>query len=121
MSEEIIELSLVRKEKTVHLQDKDGSKKAYKILELNGTLRDEYMEASTRRMKWGPDGKPAGVNDIKGMGNDLLTRSLQDPDGKFVSADILNEWPSTVTKKLFEISAELSSIEMPKDDESKNA
>jgi hypothetical protein len=118
---ERITLSLKRKTIEIEIEDEDGSQKIFKVMELSGNQRDEYLNTSAKRMSYDAQGKPSGVKDFRGMHTDLLIRSVYDENGELVKGAILETWPSTTIERLFEISQELSGLDAEKiEDESKN-
>lgn len=119
MSEnEVLSFDLTQAEQPVKIGDED-----YVLVELNGLERDTYLNDVGGRMRTGPDGKPTGVKNFKGMQAALLTASLKKviPDGKrqVVTANTIQGWRAKVISKLFDLAKELSDIgnetpELPK-------
>lgn len=80
--------------------------KPYVLVELNGKQRDVYLTGVGKRVRLGPDGKPAGMNDVNGLEASLITLALftNDPGAprEPVPANTIQGWPSRVVTALFE-------------------
>ena len=96
---------LTRKEIPVSL-----SGKAYKLVELDGASRDEVLNDSFGRMKFGPDGKVIGMRDVKGLQATLVSRCIQDDAGKPVPINTVSSWRATVVEGLYKACQELNGL-----------
>jgi len=103
-------LKLSLKEEQIELEEKDGSTSVYTIRELTGHERETYMTKMGTRMKWAPDGKPAGMASYDGAMTDLVQMSTYGPDGNRVRPDVVKGWPQSVIEYIYETAAELSAL-----------
>ena len=105
-----LEIDLVLKSRPVHFKAKDATIHG-ELRELDGTGRDEWMNFVASKAKFGPDGKPTGAKDFKGVYSFLLVRSLFKDDGTPFTEKEINAWPSSAQEKLFKASQKLSGVD----------
>lgn len=92
-----LDLPLCRKEKTVKLGGEP-----YTIKEMMGTQRDQWLKGMGQRMRTDASGKVVGIKDYAGLHSSLISLCLYGPGGDLVPAKVIDEWPASVTSKLFE-------------------
>jgi len=92
---------------TVELEE-NGTVVEYKLVEMNAATRDKYMDTVAGRMRLDKDGKPQGVSKFEGMQADLLVHTLRSKDGKAVSKDTIQSWPSSTVSGLFQEAQKLN-------------
>lgn len=111
-NKEAVVLTLKRKQKDVPMESQDGSVVVYTLRELTGRQRDEYHQATAKRMKYDAKGSPAGVKDFVGMQADLITLCLYDPQGRLVTPEDVSGWPATTQAALFDMAQEINGLEV---------
>lgn len=109
------ELSFTTKLKEL---DVNIDERLYKLRELTGDKRSDYVEKSMSRAEF-KGSKLERMKDIKGIEMDILECTLYDPEGNLVSVDVLRQWPFSVLEKLAAASLALSGLDNP-GKESKN-
>lgn len=109
--DEVLEIELARKEIPVNLKDETGTVRRYTIREMNGTQRDQYLNSMGSRMRYTPDGKPAGIKDYTSLHCDLIHLTLVDENDKPVEKKVIQSWSSSSQKKLFNKARELNALE----------
>lgn len=114
-----IEVDLVLKTRPVSFKTKDGVIKG-EMRELDGTGRDEWITFVQSKAKFGPDGKPSGTKDFKGVYSFLLSRTLFKEDGKPFTEKDINSWSSSAQDKLFKASQKLSGVDAEAEETAKN-
>jgi hypothetical protein len=97
------------KEQPFDFEGLDGVVRQYKIKELLGDSRDQYLNLMKSRMEIGPDGKEK-VKDHRGLLGELLARSIFDENDKLIPLVTIQSWPNTTQMGLFKASTELSSL-----------
>lgn len=117
---EKLEFTLKRTEKTVKLENPDGTVSNYTLKELTGEERDKYLSGMAKKMKTGPDGKPIGLRDFEGIEADLIFLSLYDEKGKNVPTATIAKYPSRVQRMLFQAAQKLSGLDETAEEEAKN-
>lgn len=123
MTSERKKFTLKRKEIPIDIEDSEGKIRTYRMVEMEGTLRDRYMTDISHRMKTGPDGKPTGMlRDVTKLHSSLLNLCLFDDQNTAVTVDNLQKWPATVLSELYEMALDLNALrEQDKEEEaSKN-
>ena len=113
---EALSFNLELKTVPVTMKFEDGDKD-YTLKELTGKSRDAYMQSLQSKMRFGKDGKPAGLKSFEGLMNGLLTKTLFNEDDEPVKADEINTYPSSVVGALFTASQELSGLNLSDEDE----
>lgn len=110
MTDEVLRLPLICKEKSIILDGENGEEKKYTLRELTGTQRNIYLNKMTKRVKI-RDGKAIGINSFDGFQSDLLCNSLLDENGDLVLKEEIEGMPSSTQQTLFEESQKISSLE----------
>jgi len=110
MDEQVMRLSLRRQEVTVILVDGQQERR-WKLRELNGTERNQYLDKMSSRFKIGKDGKAVGIKNFDGFQADLLRASLLDEKGEPVSAEVIEALPSSTQQELFKRAQRLSGLD----------
>jgi hypothetical protein len=82
------------------LNEKEEESK-YEIRELTAAVREKYMDALSRRLVLDKKGNVIGLTKYEGMQMDLLTICMRDEDGKPVTRQMLDQWPSSTVTELF--------------------
>lgn len=75
--------------------------KTYQLREMNAGDRDQYLDKFNKRVDRDAKGMPLGLNKIEGAQADLLGRTLYDPEGKLVTREVIQSWPSTAVTEIF--------------------
>ncbi len=82
--------------------ESNGGCEDYELREMTAAARDSYLDVTSNRIKMDAAGKPSGVTKFEGLQAELVSRCLFRKDGKSVSRDIIQNWPSSVVNALFE-------------------
>ncbi len=117
---EALKFSLKRIEQDVDLEQVDGTILKCKLKELSGLERDRYQSMMAEKIKFGPNGKPAGMKDYKDIEVSLISMSLYGPDGKNLLPPQIGQFPAKVQQALFEAAAALSGLDQKAVDDAKN-
>lgn len=96
---------------------KTKERQEYILRELPGTLRDQYLNELGARMRTGPKGETLGMKSFDGYQSSLLSKCIFSEDGKAVEIQVLQGWPSSVLRDLFDQARELSGLEAKKSEE----
>jgi len=94
----------------VEIEKEDGQVTKMVLMELNGDQRGDYLNSMSERMNIGPDGKPTGVPDFKGLESNLLSKCLVDENGKPVTVEFVQALPASTIQGLFEAASDLSGL-----------
>lgn len=105
----------------ISIKEKDGSIGKYKIRELDGDQRAEYVNFQASMMRFGPDGKPTSMKYIKEAETKLACMSLIGPDGKLVSSAYINKLPGKLLKSITSIAARISGLDDKAEERAKNS
>ena len=116
MSNEVIRLSLCRKEVDIILEAEDGTEKKWKLKELSGTDRNKYLNKMASRVKLDRDGKASGIKSFDGFQADLLGLSLFDEAGTAITVAEIEGLPSSTQQDLFKRAQELSGLNLGADE-----
>lgn len=128
---EVVEFELVLEERRVRLSDpKTKVKTDYILRELDGTLRDQYLNVVGGKIKTdAKTGKSAGLKNFDGLQGSLVQKSIRqvtliDPDDKASAivagsekeVDLLTiqGWPAKVLDALDTMCKEMSALENEK-------
>ena len=114
MKEEIQVFSLVKKQIPIMLAGEDGAQMPYSLQELDGRERDRLLGEYTKNVKKGKDGEVT-IKSLDGTIARLLSVTLCDPEGAFVSTDDIQAFPASLSQTLYEMSAELNGFGGKKD------
>jgi hypothetical protein len=128
---EEMSFDLERKIVKVNLRDpKSGETKTYALQEMDGTLRDEYLNAVKSKLVQSADGKTSRVTDFKGLQGSLLAKSLflSTFDGdklvsissEPVSLDFIQALPASCQAALLKKAKDLSGLGEDAEDKAKN-
>lgn len=120
MADEVLRLSLKLREVPVELEGENGEVKKWKIRELNGTQRNEYLNKMSSRVKMDKNGKSIGIKSFDGFQADLLSKCLYDEEGELVEAEDIESLPSNTQQKLFEKAQEISGLSVSSGEIEKN-
>lgn len=82
----------------------------YTLREMNGIQRDKYLNKMAAKVEMGPGGQIQSVKDFSGTEVVLLEECLFDVENKPVPAKVMQEWPSTILGRLFDLAQELSGM-----------
>lgn len=105
-----MKFSLRLKETELELETPEGVPEKYKLRELTGAQRDQYLDGMSKRMQYNAEGKPTGLNSIASMQANLVSLSLVDSENKAIPAGIIQKWPATVLKSVFDEAQRLSGL-----------
>ena len=117
---EVLTLTLVRQEAPVTLTLVDGIAKDFVLRELTGKGRDEYLNSMAKKMKFGPDGTPKGIQSFDGLQASLLSKCLYDEENNLVPIADIQAYPATAQAALFRKAQELSALNDEGEAETKN-
>ncbi len=113
-----------RKEQLIDIEDEEGNTRVYKMREMDGTLRDRYMNDMNRRFRnVSSDGSVARIEDPTKIHVNLLNLCLLDDQNKAVPVDELQKWPTTALEELYDIAIIFNGLQPKKKEEeaAKNA
>ena len=109
-NDEVLEYDLDFQVKKVKLKNKEtGLVEEYTITELKGTDRDKHLSNMGARVRFA-DGQPAGMN-FDGHQAYLITLAMRDKDGKPVTIEQVQSWPSRVQEDLYSRIQKMSKID----------
>lgn len=83
-------------------------KKPYSICEMTGTLRDQYLADTKSRTRM--NGDKMEMDSYEGLYADLLCRCLRDKDGKLLTKQEVQEFPSSAQQTLFKEAQKLNGL-----------
>lgn len=113
--------SLRLEEYEIPIEDKDGKVTIYKLRELDGEQRSDYINFQASKAKYGADGKVTGIKDFKGIETKIVSMCLYDPDGKLVTEAFLNKVPGRLIKKLSALALRISGLDEKAEERAKNS
>lgn len=102
------------------IKTKDGVVE-YKIRELDGDQRSDYVNLQASMAKFGGDGKIVGMKYNKDMDIKLAAMSLVGPDGNLVSEAFVRKLPGKLLKKITSIAARISGLDDKAEERAKNS
>ena len=117
-----LSFDLKLKEVPVSVTTLDGQKKSYIVRELDGLQREHYNKDFDINMTL-VDGKPqiqTGENFKLPSEIEIRAMCLYDENGKVVSKEALEKYPSTVVTSLHKIALELSGLDKDSQAKAKN-
>ncbi len=105
--------SLKRREYEFQVDNGDETFDSYILRELTGALRDQYLTNLNNRMR--TRGGSQTIQDFNGIQSDLLACCVykitgDEPEGKLVSKQTLQSWPSSMLQDLFDQAQEISGL-----------
>jgi len=106
-------ISLKAVTKKLQLEDENGKPAEYQILKFTAAAREEYLNDMQERLEVVFDAEGNQSTNIKnheGMRAILLSRCLKGPDGKLVSYDEVQSWPSTAVDDIHEQAQEFNGL-----------
>jgi hypothetical protein len=122
---ELARFSLKLKEQPVLITGADGADRTFTIREMSGSQAEIYLDVLRDRLIFdtGPDGefKVKGVKGFAGAYESLLSMCLYDQDGKLVSLEAIQLFPSDALKGLFNIAQTMNALNMEGEAEVKKA
>ncbi len=107
---EVMKFSVVLKEIPVILVGEEGTDTNYTLREMVGRTRDEFMNRFRDKAKFDGEGKIIGITTFDGSQSSLLSACLFDEDDNPVKEEFIQELPTTVLGKLFNMAQELSGL-----------
>jgi hypothetical protein len=118
--DEPIRLSRRRKTKVIEIENDDGSVTKYVLKELNGTLRDAWLNRMSRSVK--SDGVKGTVKDYTGLYAALISACLYTTDlgaSVPVGEKTIQEWSSSCQEELFEICQKMNGLDKKSEEDEK--
>lgn len=113
--------SLILKEETISIEGKDGIIQEYILRELDGDMRDNYVNLMIGKSKTDSKGKTVGVSDVRGLESALLTRMLfKKEDNSAVPQAQIQKWPSGMRTRLYERALRLCGLDKSAEENAKN-
>lgn len=119
--DEPLVFTLVKKEKPFDLTVEDGSVHKYKLVELDGAQRDQWLTAQAQKVKYSEKGTPAGVSSLMGIQASLLSLAVRDGANARVPEAKIQLWPASVLNRLFELAQKMNGLDKAGMDEAKKA
>lgn len=92
----------------------------YVLVELDGALRDKFLNNLGGRLRTGTGGQPAGLKNFDGLQADLVAKSLfklVNGEHEPVKEDTIQRWPGRVIAALFKEARTLSALNLGKEDD----
>lgn len=119
-SEEVFDYTLTRKELKFKIKDGAGRIGEWRLVELLGTERDEFIAQQEGRVLRDKKGNVTGVKDSKGIIPGLLAKCLYTPEGVLVPRGDVMHWPAGMQMDLFLKALSLSGLDKKGEEEAKN-
>ena len=113
---EVKTFSLARKTQPVNIE-MDGETVEWKIRELTGAERDEYLMTMRKRFNKDADGQPTSMREFKDAQTTLLHLTMVNENGDTFTMDDIRNWPASLQNYLFGVSQELSKLDNADEDE----
>jgi len=99
-------------EVSVTIPDEDDTECEYFIRELSGKRHTDFTNAMSKNSKFDHAGNFTGFITMDGVTAALLTRTIFDSEGKAVSAKWVDVLPFSTVQKLYDMSQELSGLDL---------
>ncbi len=116
--EAVFEFELEMDEFPIKLKSKEtGQWDEYVLVELDGKLRDKYLNNLGGRIRTGPQGSST-LRNFEGLQSNLITRCLWKivgADREAVDEPTIQSWPARVQTKLYDKCREMSGLTDEKD------
>jgi predicted mannosyl-3-phosphoglycerate phosphatase (HAD superfamily) len=107
------------KEEAIDVELPDGTEVSYLMRELDGDLRDAYLNRLAKRARQN------NVHDFTGLFSSLLTLAMwqENDEGVWVriSEKEVQKWPSTMQKELFDMAKVMSGLDDAKKQEGESS
>jgi len=107
------------KTEKVEIEHDDGKILEYTITELQGPDLSEYMDEMNANTQISPTGE-VQMTSFKGAFTSLLKRCLKNADGQLVDVKVIDTWPASTQRGLFDIAQELNNINLGASEAAKN-
>jgi len=107
--EETIQLDLSSRVIPIVLKNGEGEAKTYELREMSSLMRDQFLDKLSARTRMDAQGRPIGIQKFEGLQADLLSRCLFH-DGKLVTSQDIQSWPSSVVSKLYAKAQEVNHL-----------
>jgi len=101
--------SLKLKTEEVAIETKEGTEVTYTICEMVGRHMTEYLDESKNNVLMA-DGKVVGMKSFDGLYAKLLERTVKDSEGELILRPMIDLWPSSMQKGMFEIAQRLNGL-----------
>jgi len=108
------------KEIPIRMTLESGEEVVYKLKELTGQQRDDFLTGMSKRVNINDSSEDIDIKDFNGLQASLVSKSLYDEKNNLVPIDIVQSYPATVVSKLFEESQKLSGLDRISEEEVKN-
>jgi hypothetical protein len=111
MSDEadVLEITLVRKEKSVKIVDKDGQPRTYTLREMTGSTRDKWLNFMSNRMKSDENGGRS-ISRYDDLQSTLISFCLYDDGDKLVPKETVSGWNASALNKLFDLCQKMNGL-----------
>lgn len=117
---EALSLSLQRRSIPVNITTPEGETKVYVLREMSGAQRDQYLNFVGSRVKCDEKGNPIRMSSHDGIHAALLSRCLEDDQGKLLTKETIEAFPSTALVQLFIAAQTLNGLGVKGEEEVKN-
>ena len=96
--------------------ESNGSIQKYRLMELDGTHRDVYMNKIRDNTVVSQDGKPLRMKTFEGSQSGLLALCVFDANNKQVPEETIQMWPASTLTALFNMAQEMSKLNVSEDE-----
>lgn len=103
-----MKITLARKSESVELEASDGVVLVYAVKEMTGAQRDSYFSKMSSKTKQGGD--QVTITDYNGLYSTLLSHTLYDDKDKLVDEKIIQSWPDSAQKALFDLAKSVNGL-----------
>ena len=101
--------STVVSQDSVVIADAEGVERTYAIKEMTGRQLEVYLNSSRNKVIM-ENGQVVGMKDFEGLYSSLLSTTLCDESDKLVSKEVLQNWPASTQRQLFQIAQKLNGL-----------
>lgn len=112
-----LQFNLKKNSIPVVIEDGDATPLNLTLVEMSAAQRDQYLDSIQARMGYDVKGSPTGLKKFDGLQADLLTRCLLKEDGKMVTREQVQGWPSSIVSDLFKAAQKLNHLNKEEDEE----
>lgn len=116
-----LKLRLMLAEEEVDIVTADGVEKTFVLVEMTGAQRDAWMNQTATRFKTNEKGHPLGMREFRDLQAGLIAICLKDENRKAVPVSVIQGWPATVQKALYDRCQEMNGLTEKAEETEKNA
>ncbi len=113
------EFSAVPAEQVIKIKTKEGMQK-YRMVEMSGEERDDYLDQMRDRFEITDDGKVGAIGSFKGHQTDLINRCIRTDEGGKVAAGTVEGWPASTQQGLFDLAQKINGLDKKAAQKAKN-